>query len=407
MIEIENVTKTYRVGVGRARFREMLPSPLDRLVGRAFPRWWSRDSFDALKDVSLAIPRGASLGVIGHNGAGKTTLLRVIAGVTVATRGRVTISGRVAALIDLLVGFHPDLTGRENAYVYAALHGLGRRAMASRMNEVLEFAEIMEFADTPLKRYSAGMSARLGFAIITALDAEVLLIDEVLAVGDAGFQRKCVAWLDSYRAAGGTLVFVSHNLGLVRSMTERIVWLDHGTVMEDGRTADVLARYATASERRQDATTPASHDDVEKLMQSRGLHRWGAGGARLEQAHVWQSDEIGSGLEVAINYDADGLAEALFCIGFVDESGREVGGAASPPMKIAGGSGAIRCSIRPLPLRTGVYFPVVGIISPDGVVRDRWRLDRAVVVPVSGSALGETFGPVEIPAVWSTAGDPS
>ena len=405
MIALENVTKTYRIGIGRARVREMLPSPLDRLIGRAFPRWWSRDSFDALRDVSLTIPRGTSLGVIGHNGAGKTTLLRVVAGVTVATRGRVAVSGRVAALIDILVGFHPDLTGRENAYVYAALHGLGRRSMASRIERVFDFAEITEYADTPLKRYSAGMSARLGFAIITALDAEVLLVDEVLAVGDADFQRKCVTWLDSYRSAGGTLVFVSHNLALVRSMTERIVWLDHGAVKDDGRTADVLARYATATERRQDAA-PALQGDIEKLMQSRGLHRWGAGGARLEKAQVWQPEESGA-LEVAITYDADGLSEALFCIGFLDESGREVGGAASPLIKVIGGRGAVQCSIRPLPLRSGVYFPVVGIISSDGVVRDRWRLDRAVVVPGSDAGLAETVGPVEIPAAWSEARDPS
>ena len=160
-IATSNVTKTYRVGVGRARVREMLPWPIDHVVSRAFPGWWARDAFDALHDVSFSVPAGSSVGIVGHNGAGKTTLLKVISGVTSPTTGRVDVSGSVAALLDLLVAFIPDLTGRENLYYLASIHGVGRRTMGRRDQQVIDFAGIAEdLLDTPVKRYSTGMILR-------------------------------------------------------------------------------------------------------------------------------------------------------------------------------------------------------------------------------------------------------
>jgi ABC-2 type transport system ATP-binding protein/lipopolysaccharide transport system ATP-binding protein len=399
-IRLQDVTKTYRMGVGRARVREMLPSPLDRMVRSTFPRWWQKDTFNALAEVSLSVPLGSSLGIVGHNGAGKTTLLKVLAGVTAPTGGRVTVPEKVAALIDLLIGFHPDLTGRENAYLLGAVHGYGRQAMTSRIDRIFDFAEITELADTPVKRYSAGMAARVGFATLTALDVGILLIDEVLAVGDASFQRKCVAWLESFQRQGGTLVFVSHNLGLVRSMTERVIRLDHGRVVDDGATGEVLARYAQATERR-DGKGAAGYlpRDARKLMQMRGLHRWGAGGVRIEEVHFEDPDD-GDLLEFAVAYSANDLGRASFYLGFVDESEVELGGTTSDPLPISSGGGTVRCSMQPIPLRPGIYFPVVAIMSPDGRVSDRWRLDRAVVVD-KGTGAASTLGPLSIPGTWS------
>lgn len=403
-IAVEEVTKTYRIGVGRARFREMMPWPVDRAIKAAFPRWWARDTFNALEECSLTVARGSSVGMIGHNGAGKTTLLRVIAGVTAPSTGRVTVSGHVGALLDVLVGFHPELTGRENIYLLGAMHGLGRRTMAARVDRILEFAEIHEMIDTPLKRYSAGMGARLGFAIVIALDPEILLVDEVLSVGDASFQRKCIRWMDEFRAQGGTLFFVSHNMGLVRNMTERTVWLDHGRVMADGPTSSVLAKYARAME----------HRDAGPLMRVRGvsvkhavrdgMRRWGGGGARLEEVHLDDSAENGSSLDIAVTYEALALDRAIFCVGFVNESGAEVGAAVSSLVPLHRGKGAVRCSIHPLPFRSGIYFPVVAILSPDGQVRDRWQLERAVVVERDGEIeLEDAVGrvSVDIASVWS------
>jgi ABC-type polysaccharide/polyol phosphate transport system ATPase subunit len=401
-IVTEHLTKTYRVGIGRARVREMMPPPVDHAVERLFPNWWNRDTFNALQDLSIAIESGTSVGIVGHNGAGKTTLLKILAEVTAPTKGSVKVSGRVAALIDVMVGFHPDLTGRENVYLLSAMLGYGRRAVSGKIEEILEFADIGELIDTPLKRFSAGMVSRIGFATITALDIDVLLVDEVLAVGDANFQRKCIRWLEGYRARGGTLLFVSHNLALVRNMTDRVFWLDHGKLVGDGSTSSVLADYGKAMERRDFSDAALSRGEVRKVMAARGLNRYGAGGARVGEVHFGQPKDDGSELHVTISYEATDLDEALFCVGFIDESGREVGSASSPLVHLTRGEGSVGCQITPLPLRDGVYFPFVAILSGDGIVRDRWRLDRAVAVDRRGSmAIAGEFGPVDIAATWS------
>lgn len=402
-IAVRDVTKTYRVGVGRARVREMLPWPVDRVVSRAFPKWWARDTFDALSNVSLSVTAGTSVGIVGHNGAGKTTLLKVIAGVTSPAGGSVEVSGSVSALIDLLIAFNPDLTGRENLFFLASLHGLSRRSMSTRVDRVIEFAEIgSSLLDTPIKRYSTGMMARLGFATITVLDAPILLIDEVLAVGDASFQRRCIEWLDTYRKSGGTLLFVSHNLSLIRNMTERVVWLRQGEVVQEGPTNSVVDEYARASElRASEQATPRHARAAQGIILARGLYRWGAGGARVEEVHVTEPPANGAPLDIVITYETTELTQAVFCIGFVDESGTEVGAAASPLLPLTAGRGEVRCSIRPLPLRPGAYFPVVAIVSGDGLVRDRWRLDRAIVLERDGNPdFLDGFGPVQIAAHW-------
>lgn len=398
-IVTNDAVKTYRVGVGRARIREALPFPFDRAVSRLFPTWWRKNTFNAVDGITLSIPPASSVGLVGHNGAGKTTLLKVIAGVTEPTSGRVQVNGRIAALLDVLVGFHPELTGRENIYLLGAIQKYGRTAMRERIDRILEFADIGEQADTPLKRFSAGMITRLGFATITALDVDVLLIDEVLAVGDAGFQRKCVGWLEEYRGAGGTLVFVSHNLALVRNMTERVVWIDHGEVRDDGPTEEVLAAYGRSMEQRHLGQRNA-YGQVKKLLKARGQHRWGIGGARVEEVHVGEPSRNGEGISIGISYESTALEEAVFCVAFIDEAGHEVAATASPPVPVDG-RGAISCAIRPLPLRSGIYFPVVGILSTDGQIRDRWQLDRAVVVDRDQAAHEDGFAPVGIASNWA------
>lgn len=401
-IVAKNVVKTYRLGVGRARVREMLPWPIDRGLSRMWPNWWRRNTFNALDDVSMSVSMGEAVGLMGHNGAGKTTMLKVIAGVTAPTEGSVTSGGRLGALIDVLVGFHPELTGRENAYLLGAIYGFGRREMRSRVDRIFEFTELEnDLIDTPVKRYSSGMLARLGFAVTAHLDLEVLLVDEVLAVGDAMFQQKCINWMDDFRDNGGTLLFVSHNLSLVRNMTERVVWLDHGRVIDDGSTEDVLVRYARALERRDFGRPALAVWQTRKAMRARGQYRWGAGGARVEEVHVDEEVGMGKALQVAISYEAPSLEQAVFCVGFVDEGNRIVGAASSPTVCLDGKRGQVRCQIDPLPLRSGIYFPVVAILSQDGRVRDRWRLDRAIVVERNGEAVfGDDFGPVAISGNW-------
>lgn len=404
VINARNVTKTYRIGVGRARIREALPWPLDAGIRRLFPRWWNMNTFNALDGVSVSIPGASSIGIVGHNGAGKTTFLKVVAGVTAPTSGDMNVNGRMAALLDVLgFGFHQDLTGRENVFLLGAVQGYSRKAMEGKVDQILEFAEIQEMAATPLKRFSAGMVTRLGFATLTALDLDILLIDEVLAVGDAAFQRKCMMWLENYRNNGGTLLFVSHNLGLVRNMTDRVVWLDHGKVVADGPTEQILSEYGKAMERRDVEEAGFGKGQVRKYFTSRGMHRWGAGGARVEEVHIDEMTPDASAVHLRIAYEAPELDEAIICVGFIDESGAEVAGTQSPVLAVDGGTESVTCKIEPIPFRPGVYFPVVAILSVDGKVRDRWRLDRAVVIDHARRDLADDLGPVGIPSDWSSA----
>ena len=286
-VAVNDVTKVYRVGVGRARIREMTPPPFDRGLSKVFPKWWNRNCINALDQVSFSIEAGSSVAFVGHNGAGKTTLLKMVAGVTTPTMGSIHVKGKIAALLDVVVGFHTELTGRENLALLGGIYGYSRSAMEERADRIVEFAEIAPaLLDTPVKRYSAGMVARLGFATVSAMDVDILLIDEVLAVGDAAFQRKCADWLEGYHQDGGTLIFVSHNLGLVRSMTERVVWIDHGNVVDDGATSSVLSGYARSLEHRDlhEVATPAGTSRNRKIrgaMVASGQNRWGSGGTRI------------------------------------------------------------------------------------------------------------------------------
>jgi hypothetical protein len=252
------------------------------------------------------------------------------------------------------------------------------------------------------------MGARLGFAVITSLGFDCLMVDEVLAVGDVAFQRKCLRWFEDYRASGGTLLFVSHNMALVRSMTDRCIWLDHGTLMEEGPTARVLNAYAramehrdTGSEETQIGIQMGGKRNFKRGIRQRGQDRWGAGGVLVDEVHMGDAPVNGQAFDISIEYEVTDLAEGVFCLGFVDETGRELGAAASKPIPLTAGKGSITCTIEPLPLRSGVYFPFVAIMSPDGVVRDRWRLERALVVEHDEESLIEGFGPLDIPSAWS------
>ncbi|MGE5488917.1 MAG: ABC transporter ATP-binding protein [bacterium] len=233
-IAFENVTKTFHRHTGR----ELLRSRLARALSRS-----RRESFHALRNVSFAVEQGESLGIVGNNGAGKSTLLSLIAGLCTPDEGRVTVNGRVAPLFELGSGFHVDLTGAENLRLNAALLGLSRRRTAELFDQIVEFSGIGEFIGEPLRTYSSGMVMRLAFSIAINMDPDILLIDEVLAVGDAAFQEKCVERIDAFRRAGKTLVCVSHSAPMILKLCQRAVWLDHGEVVVEGAASEVLNAY--------------------------------------------------------------------------------------------------------------------------------------------------------------------
>jgi len=202
-----------------------------------------REEFTALREVELRVPKGELLGIVGPNGSGKSTLLRLLAGILQPTEGEVCVRGRVAPLIELGVGFHPELTGLENVHLNTSLFGMSRRETEELLPEIVEFSELAEFVDRPVKSYSTGMYMRLGFSIAVHLQSDVLLLDEVLAVGDAHFQEKCLERLKKIHAAGRTIVMVSHDLGAIARMCERAVLLVAGTVRSQGPAEEVLRRY--------------------------------------------------------------------------------------------------------------------------------------------------------------------
>lgn len=197
----------------------------------------------ALKDVNFEIERGEAVGIIGRNGAGKSTLLKILSRITEPSAGRVTTRGRVASLLEVGTGFHPELTGRENIYLNGAILGMTRVEIRRKFDEIVAFAEVEQFLDTPVKRYSSGMYVRLAFAVAAHLEPEILMVDEVLAVGDSAFQKKCLGKMGEVAVEGRTVLFVSHNMGAIQQLCERAIWLDHGGVVKSGSPATVINDY--------------------------------------------------------------------------------------------------------------------------------------------------------------------
>lgn len=215
-------------------------SPGERTAAQA-------DSIWALRDVDLEIEHGDIVGLVGRNGAGKTTLLKILARITTPDTGRAVLRGRVGSLLEVGTGFHPELTGRENVYLNGAILGMRRHEIKRRFDEIVEFGGVERFIDTPVKRYSSGMYMRLAFAVAAHLDTEILMVDEVLAVGDAAFQQKCLGKMDEVARDGRTVLFVSHNLQALQSLCNRAYWIDRGRIVEEGAPASVVANYLQAS----------------------------------------------------------------------------------------------------------------------------------------------------------------
>jgi lipopolysaccharide transport system ATP-binding protein len=259
MIRVEGIGKSYRLGSGvrHDTLRDLLMERL-RGGGRKAPD----EPFWALRDVCFAVAEGEVVGVVGANGAGKSTLLKILSRITVPSEGRVRLRGRVASLLEVGTGFHPELTGRENVYLNGAILGMSRQEIRSRFDSIVDFAEVEKFLDTPVKRYSSGMSVRLAFAVAAHLESEVLLVDEVLAVGDAGFQKKCLGRLGEVSRSGRTVLLVSHNMAAVQQVTSRCLLFEGGRLARDGSTEEVVAEYLVGGDREAVAEDlPTEHPD--------------------------------------------------------------------------------------------------------------------------------------------------
>ncbi len=236
-IEVTNVTKSFQ----RLHRETSVKSAVLKWVRLQFPR---RETFTALRDVSFQVPQGQTVGVVGRNGSGKSTLLTLIARIYRPTQGRIVVRGRVAALLELGAGFNDEFTGRENVFLNGVILGLTHEELETRLEGIVAFADIGDYIDTPVKHYSSGMKARLGFSIAVHSSPDVLLVDEVLAVGDAEFQEKCFAKIEEFKAQGVTIFFVSHDIHAMRRVADRVLWIEDHIVRADGPAARVLEEYA-------------------------------------------------------------------------------------------------------------------------------------------------------------------
>lgn len=298
IITVENLSKKYLVGYqtapqGRSRYvtlrdvvgremRNLARNAIDVARGRHILQGDEVEEFWALKDVSFEVKQGEVLGIIGRNGAGKSTLLKILSRITEPTQGRVTLRGRVASMLEVGTGFHPELTGRENIFLNGAILGMTRAEIKRKFDEIIAFAEVERFLDTPVKHFSSGMYVRLAFAVAAHMEPEILVVDEVLAVGDAEFQRKCLGKMDDVaRHEGRTVVFVSHNLGVITRICPTIIWLDRGSIREQGAAREVIAEYLSNS-----------GSDLERavLLDSAPRPHWLVDGGLRLRSLEWLSD---------------------------------------------------------------------------------------------------------------------
>ncbi len=389
-ITVEGVSRRFRIRARDARTLKDLF--IQRGQTEATDVW-------ALRDVSLDVARGEAVGLIGRNGSGKTTLLRVVAGIIKPTAGRVRAEGRIGSLLELGAGFHPDFTGRENVFLNGAIYGLRRADIRQRFDEIVAFAELEHAIDRPVRTYSSGMTVRLGFAIAAFLDADVLLLDEVFAVGDESFQRKCFGRISRFKQEGGTIVFVSHDASAVERLCERAVLLDAGRVAFDGSTREAIARY-----RRTLA------DEADPAERGAGLREWGSGEATIASA-VLVGQEGGQRLQflsgepfalsVAVTA-ADGVPPPRLQLEVRDDAGTLVAGQAVDLRGLgwAAGNGErrIRFEIGSLPLADGRFHLRLGLTDESGEHLYH-QLDDALAFVVYPA--GEERGVVRFAGSWA------
>ena len=306
-IELTDVTKIYRRYGGR-HFATLKSALLQRSILRDLR---PTETFPALQHVSFKVPKGSTFGVIGRNGSGKSTALKLVAGITKPTSGTVSVHGRISALIELGAGFHPEISGRENVFINGIMLGLTKREIQRRFDEIVEFAEMKEFIDAPVKNYSSGMYMRLGFAVAIHVDPDVLLVDEVLAVGDEGFTHKCLDKFAEFKRRNRTILLVTHSLGLVERFCDEAVWLDAGKKRAEGDPKRVIGAYITDVERQEEqflASTdakaaealrgtaaehtaePVDAGDAASNMFQAGEGRWGSGGVEITNV-TFQNDQ--------------------------------------------------------------------------------------------------------------------
>ena len=401
-VTCEGVWKRYRLK--RQHLRYMLTDLLTRrrADGEKGATLW------ALRDLTLEIPQGQTLGIIGSNGAGKSTLLRIVAGVTYPNEGHVRVRGRLGALVDVGAGMHPDLTGRENVFLYGALIGVPRRAIRERFDSIVAFSELEEFLDMPVRHYSSGMKIRLGFSVATQFDPAVFLVDEVLAVGDVGFQRKSINRILDLQRGGTTVIFVSHDLVMVERLCTQVAWLETGTLREVGPTDQVIARYLRTVDQKFLRQIPDVTRTNGALEVSRIALTDAVGAERREFA---QGEPIGINLHYRVR---EGSLPVTISFKITDEQRRTLTIAHSvpevSPLELTG-EGVVRCVFEQPPLMPRLYQVWVRVLrAPNFAEELAWQPVAAFAVRAEERGVHQTHALdgsdlplLDLPTRWSVS----
>lgn len=412
VIQVEGVSKRFRL------YHEQYRSVKERMIhlGRI-----PSEEFWALRDVDLAVEEGETVGLLGHNGSGKSTLLKCIAGILQPSSGTIRTVGRLGALLELGAGFHPDLTGRENVFLNAAILGLSKREMARRFDEIVAFAELEAFIDNQVKHYSSGMYVRLGFAVAVTTDPDVLLVDEVLSVGDEAFQRKCLDRVRRLQREGRTIVFVTHAADLVRQICDRAIVLDHGVIVANAPAGEAVRVFREHLLTGGGGLAGEPAAGVGEPGSGLGTGRKGNLHARItsvdvEHPAMAERDHLlpGEPLTVRVNYTAEHIIDDVIAgVAIYDVEGKEIFGANSDILGIEigplEGSGEVVFEFDSLPLLDGTFLLTIGLHNHDGGVVYDWLeqqhqfqvlnpgrtvglVDLAVRVKASANLLSGTLG---------------
>jgi lipopolysaccharide transport system ATP-binding protein len=403
IIEVDHITKEYRLGAMQG-LKQTLLHTAAKLTGKTVAE---RPLFKALNDVNFSIKAGEVVGIIGHNGAGKSTLLKMLAGISKPTRGQIKVIGRIAPLIEVGAGFVPDFTGRENVYLNGSILGLTRKEIDQKFDEIVDFAEMSEFIDTPVKRYSSGMQVKLAFAVATSIESEILIVDEVLAVGDLAFQRKCFDRMeDLIKREGRTVLLVSHNIRQVQRLCSRVILLDHGRIIADGDPIDVCNQFYEQSDRKiieqakndmpiRKPTSTKSSGEID----FEGIAFRDATGSLTNQA-IHGEDYI---IEIHFKAHSD-LVNVIFGIGihttdFVYLADRDTEDDDQIVPYIPAGPLTVICRISDFPLLPGVYSFRIGVaVGP--VYRIAFYAENVASFQVQGKHKSRTQSFIPIKTQW-------
>jgi ABC-type polysaccharide/polyol phosphate transport system ATPase subunit len=398
-VRFDNVSKKFTLRHERARsFQEAVLAFLKSQDN-------SREELWALKDVSFAVERGKTLGIIGPNGSGKSTVLKLITRILEPTSGQVVVQGQVSALIELGAGFHPDLTGRENIYLNGSLLGFSRKEMKAKFDSIVEFSELEKFIDVPIKHYSSGMHMRLGFAVAIHVDPDILLIDEILAVGDQAFQNKCLGKIGELKNQGVTILFVSHYLEAVRNLCTSAIWLENGVIQERGTTDRVIDSYLN------NVTTITEARLSRERRIGDNENRWGSGEVEITdvrfldaQGRERRAFKTGEKMIVRLRYHAHTkVNQPVFGIAIYGSGGVHING---PNTKFSDyvvesveGSGEIDYIVDMLPLLEGTYELSAAVYDQDGLhAYDHQH--RMYSFIVQRGTVKERYGMIYIPCEW-------